>query len=176
MMRRMLTPIVLCTCLAPLLLACRAQEDPPPPLNRVAAWLPSSWDSARARGSWESNRVHIQELSPVWYQLDASGDGSINAYAGARDTALVNEAHTQSTLVIPLINNHYADTGFADTPVSTMIHDPAHRAAHVTTLERDLRRHVCTQYPALQHRPGLGVCGSLVEAGYNDGDLRASGV
>jgi spore germination protein len=134
MTRHMLTLIVMCTCLLPSLLACRAHGDPPPPLNRVAAWLPSSWDSARARGSWESHRIHIQELSPVWYQLDASGDGSINTYAGARDTALVDEAHTQSTLVIPLIHNHYASTGFAATPVSTMIHDPARRAAHVTTL------------------------------------------
>jgi len=118
----------------PLLIACQTQSDPPPPLNRVAAWLPTSWDSDRARDSWEANRVHIQELSPVWYQLDASGDGSINAYAGARDGALVDEAHTQGTLVIPLINNYYTDTGFDATPVSTMIHDPVRRAAHVTTL------------------------------------------
>jgi len=134
MIRRALPCIVLCAYLLTLLPTCRARGDPPPPLNRVAAWLPTSWDSARARVSWEANRDHIQELSPVWYQLDASGDGSINSYAGARDTALVDEAHAQSALVIPLINNAYAGTGFDPTPVSTMIHDPAHRAAHVTTL------------------------------------------
>lgn len=134
MIRHILPCIVLCTYLLPLLLACQAGGDPPPPLNRVAAWLPTSWDSARARASWETNRAHIQELSPVWYQLDASGDGSINSYAGARDMALVDEAHAQSTLVIPLINNAYAGTGFDATPVSAMIHDPARRAAHITAL------------------------------------------
>jgi spore germination protein len=134
MTQRTLSCIALCTYLLFLFPACRAHSAPPPPLNRVAAWLPTSWDGARARVSWEANHVHIQELSPVWYQLDASGDGSINLYAGARDVALVDEAHAQSTLVIPLINNAYAGTGFDPTPVSTMIYDPTRRAAHITTL------------------------------------------
>jgi len=136
MARRALLCIALYICVLSLFLVywVQSSNNSPPPLNRVAAWLPTSWDSARARTSWETNQVHIQELSPVWYQLDASGDGSINTYAGARDVALVNEAHTQSTLVIPLINNHYASTGFDATPVSVMIHDPARRAAHVTAL------------------------------------------
>jgi spore germination protein len=70
----------------------------------------------------------------VWYQLDASGDGSINSYAGARDVALVEAAHAQSTLVIPLINNAYAGSGFDATPVSQVIHDPSRRAVHVNAL------------------------------------------
>jgi len=127
----------LCTCLLFPLLACQicqVKSDPPPSLNRVAAWLPTSWDSARARGSWEAHHIHIQELSPVWYQLDASGDGSINCYAGARDVALVEAAHAQSALIIPLINNSYASTGFDPTPVSTMMYDPDRRAAHIAAL------------------------------------------
>ncbi len=134
MTRRTLLCIALFACLMSLLLIYLAQGDPSPALNRVAAWMPTSWDSGRARASWEANRAHIQELSPVWYQLDSSGDGSINAYAGARDAALIEQAHAQSTLVIPLINNHYAGVGFDAAPVGTVIHDPALRAAHVTTL------------------------------------------
>jgi spore germination protein YaaH len=127
--------VALFACLASLLLLYCARNKPaPPPLNRVAAWLPTSWDAARARASWEANRAHIQELSPVWYQLARSGDGSINAYGGARDAALIDEAHAHSTLVIPLVNNAYDDTGFDAQPVSAVIHDPARRAAHVAVL------------------------------------------
>ncbi len=142
MIRRAFLGLILFICLLALLLLYLAQGNVvyPPPLNRVAAWMPTSWDTARARASWQANRAHIQELSPVWYQLNASGDGSIDAYAGARDVALVNEAHAQSppVLVIPLINNSYADVGFDTTPVSTMIHDPARRAAHITTLVNEV--------------------------------------
>jgi spore germination protein len=135
MTKRAFLLIALFVCLLTLFLLYRVQSNAPPsPLNRVAAWMPTSWDSGRARASWEANRAHIQELSPVWYQLDAGGDGSINAYAGARDVALVNEAHFQSTLIIPLINNHYVGSGFDAAPVSTMIHDPARCTAHIAVL------------------------------------------
>ncbi len=107
---------------------------PPPPLNRVAAWMPSSWDSDRARASWEANRAHIQELSPVWYQLHSNGDGSINPYTGARDAALVEQAHAQGALVIPLINNYYDGVGVDAVPVGVVIHDPARRTAHIVAL------------------------------------------
>jgi spore germination protein len=117
------------------------RTPPPPPLNHVAAWMPSSWDGGRARASWETHRAHIHELSPVWYQLDISGDGSINAYAGARDAALVEQAHAQSTLVIPLINNYYDGIGIDARPVGTMIHDPARRAAHVDALVNEALTH-----------------------------------
>jgi len=105
-----------------------------PPLNRVAAWMPTSWDAARARASWEAHRDQIQELSPVWYQLDAEADGSINRYGGACDSVLVEEAHTSGTLVIPLINNYYAGIGFDPSPVSTVVHSPTLRAAHIAAL------------------------------------------
>ncbi len=138
MTRRVLLLIALFLCLLSLFLIYRAQGDAPPPLNRVAAWLPSSWDSGRARASWEANRAHIQELSPVWYQLAPGGDGSILPYAGARDSALVEEARAQATLVIPLVNNCYGVNGFDPTPVSTMLHDPARRAAHINTLVNEV--------------------------------------
>jgi spore germination protein YaaH len=134
MTRRTLLALVLFACLMSLLLLYLVQDSSPPPLNRVAAWMPSSWDSSRARASWETNRAHIQELSPVWYQLSSSGDGSIVPYAGARDVALIEQAHAQSTLVIPLINNHYADVGFDAAPISRIIRDPALRAAHIAAL------------------------------------------
>ncbi|MEA3340204.1 MAG: glycosyl hydrolase family 18 protein, partial [Chloroflexota bacterium] len=136
MIRRILPLIALFLCLLSLLLIYLGQSTAPPPLNRVAAWMPSSWDSARARASWDGARAHIQELSPVWYQLDPGGDGAILPYAGARDSGLVEEAHAQSipVLVIPLINNCYGDAGFDPAPVSLMLHDPARRAAHVNTL------------------------------------------
>ena len=106
----------------------------PEPLNRVAAWMPTSWDTQRAGASWEAHREHIQELSPVWYQLDAAADGSINRYGGACDGVLVAEAHAGGTLVLPLINNYYEGVGFDATPVSTVAHSPTLRAAHVATL------------------------------------------
>jgi len=134
MIRRALLYVALFVCLLSLVLVYLEQSIAPPPLNRVAAWLPSSWDGARARASWEANRAHIQELSPVWYQLAPGGDGSILPYAGARDSGLVEEAHAQSTLVIPLINNCYSNAGFDPAPASAMLHDPARRAAHVNTL------------------------------------------
>jgi len=103
-------------------------------LNRVAAWMPTSWDADRARASWTAHHNQIQELSPVWYQLDASGDGSVNRYTGACDTTLVQEAHNNGTLVLPLINNYYSGTGFDATPVSTVIHSSTLRAAHIAAL------------------------------------------
>ncbi len=100
--------------------------------SRVAAWLPTSWDGARARTSWHRHRQQIDELSPVWYQLDISGDGSINPLGGARDTDLVAEAHAEGVQVIPLINNYY--DSFDYVPVSRIIHSPTLRAAHIATL------------------------------------------
>ncbi len=134
MIRRVLLLIALFACVLVLLLTYRAQRDLPRPLNRVAVWMPSAWDEARARASLEANLAHVHELSPVWYQLDASGDGSINAYTGARDAALVDRAHANSVLVIPLINNHYSDHSFGAQPVSVMLNHPAYRAAHVAIL------------------------------------------
>jgi len=134
MVKRALLYIALLACLLSLLLLYLDQDAAPPPLNRVAAWMPSSWDGGRARASWEASRAYIQELSPVWYQLDPSGDGSILPYAGARDSTLVEEAHAQSALVIPLVNNCYGNSGFDPAPASAMLHDPARRAAHVNAL------------------------------------------
>jgi spore germination protein YaaH len=142
-MRRSLLYFGLFLCLLTLLLVYLAAQDTAPlPLNRVAAWMPSSWDGARARASWDANRTHIHELSPVWYQLAPDGSGSIIPYQGARDAGLVEQAHAQSTLVIPLINNVYGG-GFDATPVSTMIHDPARRTAHVNALVNEVLTYNC---------------------------------
>jgi spore germination protein len=143
-MKRRRTPLLIALFACPLalflfyLLQAGLLSPPPSPLNRVAAWMPSSWDGDRARGSWEANRASIHELSPVWYQLDASSDGSINAYASAQDAALMEQAHAQSTLIIPLINNYYDGTGIDARPVSAVIHDPTRRAAHVDVLVNEI--------------------------------------
>lgn len=127
--------VALLGCLGSLAVIYRAQTYPAPPsLNRVAAWMPSTWDRERARASWDAHRRAIHELSPVWYSIAPAGDGSIIAYAGARDAALIAQAHAQSTLVIPLIHNAYDDIGVDPTPVSIMIHDPLRRAAHIAAL------------------------------------------
>lgn len=105
-----------------------------PSPRRVAAWMPTSWDADRALASWEANRQLIAELSPIWYQLDASGDGSINPYTGACDAGLVDQAHEGGTLVLPLIHNYYGSAGFDAAPVAAVIHDPARRAAHIAVL------------------------------------------
>jgi spore germination protein YaaH len=109
-----------------------AYTGPPLP-GRVAAWMPTSWDGERARGSWMAHRTYIHELSPVWYQLNGAGDGTILPYPGARDEALVAEAHANGTLVLPLINNAYGGA-FDPAPASRVIHDPGRRATHVAAL------------------------------------------
>jgi spore germination protein YaaH len=129
----LILPLFAC-CLLALILLYQAQSRRAPALNRVAAWMPTSWDGARARASWEANRAAIDELSPVWYRVDADGSGTISPYAGARDETLVAEAHAHGALVIPLINNDYPATGFDPGPVSAIIHDPARRAAHIEVL------------------------------------------
>jgi len=126
-------------CLVTLILVYLAQDDASvPPLNRVAAWMPSSWDASRARSSWEAKGALIHEISPVWYQLDESGTGRINPYSGAGDPTLLAQAHAQHALVIPLINNYYTEVGFDASPVSAVIHDPARRTAHVETLVNEV--------------------------------------
>lgn len=100
---------------------------------RVAAWMPTSWDGERARASWLANRYLIDEISPVWYQLGAGGDGSLVRYSGACDAALVAEAHESGALILPLVNNAYGGV-FDAAPVSAVLHDPALRAAHVAAL------------------------------------------
>ena len=141
MRRQTLLALAMFACLISLIVLYLTRDGPAPSLDRVAVWMPSSWDSSRARASWEANHAHIQEISPVWYQLDPSGDGSIIAYAGARDGGLVAEAHADGVLVIPLINNHYEGTGFDAAPVSTMLHDPARRTAHVQVLVNEILVH-----------------------------------
>ncbi|HDQ72497.1 MAG TPA: glycoside hydrolase [Chloroflexi bacterium] len=135
MIKRLFLLFLVATCLFSLVMIYQTQNAGryAPSLGRVAAWMPTSWDSARARASWDAHRAYIDELSPVWYQLDPSGDGSILPYAGARDATLIAEAHGQSTLVIPLINNA-SNAGFDAGSVSAVIHDPARRAAHIRVL------------------------------------------
>lgn len=118
-----------------------ARADPhPQSLNRVAAWMPTSWDAQRARASWTAHREQIDELSPVWYQLNGSADGSIVEYAGACDATIMAEAGDSDTLVLPLIHNYYPGLGFDPRPVSTVIHDPTLRARHIGVLVSETLR------------------------------------
>jgi len=135
-LRHILILISLFICVLSLAFAYRATSTPSP-LNRVAVWMPTSWDRDRARAAWTAYREDIDELSPVWYQLDASGDGSINTYSGARDQTLIDEVHQQGALIIPLINNSYAG-GMDPAPVSKVINDDAVRAAHIQTLVNEV--------------------------------------
>jgi spore germination protein len=110
-----------------------AAYTPEPRPLRVAAWMPTSWDAERARASWLANRHLIDELSPVWYQVGAAGDGSLVRYSGACDVTLITEAHDSGALVLPLVNNAYGGV-FDPALVSAVLHDPALRAAHITAL------------------------------------------
>src|SRR3712207_6452062 len=69
----------------------------------VAAWLPTSFDAAQARASFDANRDVLDEVSPFWYQVRS--DGTLRAENGARDSELVNAAHAAAVLVIPTIHN-----------------------------------------------------------------------
>lgn len=99
---------------------------------QVAAWLPTSWDGARARASFERNLGILTEISPVWYQVQA--DGRLAPYEGARDRSLVALAHVHGVKLLPTINNFHGATGFDPGLVQAIVADPALRTAHIQSI------------------------------------------
>lgn len=98
----------------------------------VAAWLPTSFDAAQARASFEANKDVLDEVSPFWYTVH--NDGSLEIERGARDRELVRAAQDANILVIPTIHN-VNNPGAA----ATVIKDPLLRAAHVDAILDEVR-------------------------------------
>jgi spore germination protein len=99
---------------------------------QIAAWMPTSWDTARARASFENNLDILHEISPVWYQAQA--DGRLASYEGARDGTLVALSHARGVKVLPTINNCYEVVGCSPGPIHTILADPPLRAAHIQNI------------------------------------------
>lgn len=105
---------------------------------QVAAWLPTSWDGARARASFERNLGVLAEISPVWYQAQA--DGRLAPYEGARDRSLVALAHAHGVKLLPTVDNSYG-VGFDPGPVQAILADPRLRAAHIQSILDEVTAH-----------------------------------
>jgi spore germination protein YaaH len=93
----------------------------------IAAWLPDSFASIN-RQSFEANADILDEVSPFWYTTDSRGD--LLHGSEARDTSLIELAHSKNVLVIPTIHNIV--TG-AD-PVPALLSDPARRSRHIRNI------------------------------------------
>jgi spore germination protein YaaH len=72
---------------------------------QVSAWLPTSWDGPSARASLDAHLDWLGAVSPFWYGVRE--DGTLVAWAGARDRALVREARAAGVRVLPTISNQY---------------------------------------------------------------------
>jgi len=71
----------------------------------VAAWMPTEWDTDKARASFEANLDFVDEISPVWYEMRRSG--TLLVLGGAQDATLVEAAHAAAVLVLPSITNGF---------------------------------------------------------------------
>jgi spore germination protein YaaH len=92
----------------------------------ISAWLPDSFDSVNRR-SFEANADILDEVSPFWYTTDARG----NLYHGsdARDSALIELAHSKHVLVIPTIHNVLSVD-----PVPALLSNPDRRNYHIRNI------------------------------------------
>ncbi len=71
----------------------------------VAAWMPTDWDTADARASFEANLDILDEVSPIWYEMRR--DGTLTVLGGARDETLLQMAHEADILVLPCLTNGF---------------------------------------------------------------------
>lgn len=46
----------------------------------VAAWLPTSFDTAQARASFDANKDVLDEVSPFWYEVRADGTAAARTW------------------------------------------------------------------------------------------------
>jgi len=76
-----------------------------PSFPRVIAWMPSSWDADAALRSFQAHPSQIDEISPFWYGMTASG--ALIPRTGAPDSDLVTAAHEVGILVLPTISNSF---------------------------------------------------------------------
>lgn len=88
---------------------------------QVAAWMPSDFDVADARDSFDRTIGVSTEVNPFWYNFAASG--VLEAKGGARNPELVARAHQADQVVIPAITNN-----FDPDRVTALLANPAQQA------------------------------------------------
>ncbi len=81
-----------------------AIPDPLLPFQ-VSAWMPTSWDTAAARASFEASKDRLNTLSPFWYTIN--NKMALTPLRGARDRKLLRQARRAGLAVIPTITNHF---------------------------------------------------------------------
>lgn len=107
----------------------QAARPPSPPTPRhfqVSAWVPY-WDRARVRASFTAHAAGLNEVNFFWYEVQS--DGSLTAFPGAEDTALLALARVHNLRVLPTIMNDF------DGPrVAALLAGEESRATHVRTI------------------------------------------
>jgi spore germination protein YaaH len=98
---------------------------PPAPRHfQVSAWVPY-WDGARVRTAFAAHVANLDEVNFFWYEVQP--DGSLRAFPGAEDAALLAVARTQGLRVLPTVMNDF------DGPrVAAILADEKTRTAHVS--------------------------------------------
>ena len=78
---------------------------PVPPAPRrfqVSAWVPY-WDRARVHASFAAHVADLDEVNFFWYEVQP--DGTLSAFPGAEDVALLAQARAHGLRVLPTIMN-----------------------------------------------------------------------
>ena len=112
-------------------------NSPLPPVPnqlQVSAWMPTSWDGDAARASFDAHMDSLNVISPFWYGIHA--DGSLVAFNGSRDIALVQQARNAGVRVIPTITNQ-----FNQERIHAILNDPALAATHRQTIIAEVERY-----------------------------------
>lgn len=93
---------------------------------QVSAWVPY-WDRDRVRTSFAAHAADLDEVNFFWYEVQP--DGSLRAFPGAEDAALLAVARTHNLRLLPTIMNDF------DGPrVAALIADETTRTAHVQAI------------------------------------------
>ena len=102
----------------------RKMPLPKSPRKEVIGWLPG-WDQQEGLKTFSANPQAVSQVSPFWYGFGAGGE--IQNLAGAGDAAVKDEARRSERAIIPTVTNN-----FDGRKASTVLGDPAKRAAHIS--------------------------------------------
>lgn len=98
----------------------------PPRRFQVSAWVPY-WDRARVRDSFTTHAAELNEVNFFWYEVQP--DGSLRAFPGAEDAALLAIARAHKLRVLPTIMND-----FDGARIATLLSDEKSRTAHIRAI------------------------------------------
>ena len=106
--------------------AARVLSPLPPRQFQVSAWVPY-WDRARVRAAFTAHVAELNEVNFFWYEVQP--DGSLRAFPGAEDAALLALARAHDLRVLPTIMNDF------DGPrVAALLADEESRMAHIQAI------------------------------------------